>query len=133
MKKLLRFIALGLSLITLSACSLVSVSTTNSSSSSASSSVQKETAELIIKEDDKTLTKTVSFEEGATVLEVLKANYDVEENQGFITSIDGIQQDEAAQKYWMYKVNGELASKGAGELVVKADDKIEFYQEVYSN
>ena len=48
-----------------------------------------------------------------------------------ITSIDGHSQDEAKGLYWMYKINGEMAPKGAAETTVKKGDKIEFYQEVY--
>ena len=62
---------------------------------------------------------------------VLKANYKIEEKNGMITSIDGHSQDEAKGLYWMYKINGEMAPKGAAETTVKKGDKIEFYQEVY--
>ena len=48
-----------------------------------------------------------------------------------ITSIDGHSQDKAKGLYWMYKINGEMAPKGAAETTVKKGDKIEFYQEVY--
>ena len=40
-------------------------------------------------------------------------------------------QDEAKGLYWMYKINGEMAPKGAVETTVKKGDKIKFYQEVY--
>ena len=36
-----------------------------------------------------------------------------------ITSIDGHSQDEAKGLYWMYKINGEMAPKGAAETTVK--------------
>ena len=42
-----------------------------------------------------------------------------------------VSQDEAKGLYWMYKINGEMAPKGAAETTVKKGDKIEFYQEVY--
>lgn len=66
-----------------------------------------------------------------TVLDVLKANYKVKEKDGFITSIDGISQDETKGLYWMFKVNNKLAPKAANQIKVKKNDKIEFYQEVY--
>ena len=65
-------------------------------------------------------------------MKVLKANYKIEEKNGMITSIDGHSQDEAKGLYWMYKINGEMAPKGAAETTVKKGDKIEFYQEVYN-
>ena len=69
--------------------------------------------------------------ENANLMEVLKANYKIEEKSGLITSIDGVAQDESKGLYWMYKINGEMAPKGAAETTVQDGDTIEFYQEVY--
>ncbi|HGH9206143.1 TPA: DUF4430 domain-containing protein [Streptococcus pyogenes] len=66
-----------------------------------------------------------------TVLEILKDNYEVKEKDGFITAIDGIEQDTKANKYWLFKVNGKMADKGADQITVKDGDSIEFYQEVF--
>ncbi|ERL21791.1 PF14478 domain protein, partial [Streptococcus pyogenes GA06023] len=68
---------------------------------------------------------------GDTVLEILKDNYEVKEKDGFITAIDGIEQDTKANKYWLFKVNGKMADKGADQITVKDGDSIEFYQEVF--
>lgn len=87
---------------------------------------------LVVKEDTNTVDEKVSFEEGDTVLEVLKDNYEVKEKDGFITSIDGIEQDTKANKYWLFKVNGKMADKGADQITVKDGDSIEFYQEVFN-
>lgn len=86
---------------------------------------------LVVKEDTNTVDEKVSFEEGDTVLEVLKDNYEVKEKDGFITAIDGIEQDTKANKYWLFKVNGKMADKGADQITVKDGDIIEFYQEVF--
>ena len=75
--------------------------------------------------------KTLKVSEDNNLMKVLKANYKIEEKNGMITSIDGHSQDEAKGLYWMYKINGEMAPKGAAETTVKKGDKIEFYQEVY--
>ncbi|EIQ81458.1 UNVERIFIED_CONTAM: DUF4430 domain-containing protein [Streptococcus canis] len=85
---------------------------------------------LIVKEDTNTIDEKVSFDKGDTVLEVLKDNYEVKEKAGFITAIDGIEQDTKANKYWLFKVNGKMAEKGANQITVKDGDKIEFYQDV---
>lgn len=77
------------------------------------------------------LSEKVVYHKGDTVLDVLKANYKVKEKDGFITSIDGISQDETKGLYWMFKVNNKLAPKAANQIKVKKNDKIEFYQEVY--
>lgn len=86
---------------------------------------------LVVKEDTNTIDEKVSFGKGDTVLEILKDNYEVKEKDGFITAIDGIEQDTKANKYWLFKVNGKMADKGANQITVKDGDSIEFYQEVF--
>lgn len=86
---------------------------------------------LVFKEDTNTIDEKVSFGKGDTVLEILKDNYEVKEKDGFITAIDGIEQDTKANKYWLFKVNGKMADKGADQITVKDGDSIEFYQEVF--
>ena len=82
-------------------------------------------------EGQKAQSKTLKVAEESNLMKVLKANYKIEEKNGMITSIDGHSQDESKGLYWMYKINGEMAPKGAAETTVKKGDKIEFYQEVY--
>ncbi|HEQ4629606.1 TPA: DUF4430 domain-containing protein [Streptococcus pyogenes] len=86
---------------------------------------------LVVKEDTNTIDEKVSFGKGDTVLEILKDNYEVKEKDGFITAIDGIEQDTKANKYWLFKVNGKMADKGVDQITVKDGDSIEFYQEVF--
>ncbi|MDK6805772.1 DUF4430 domain-containing protein [Aerococcus sp. UMB7834] len=71
-------------------------------------------------------TKQVTFQEGDKVLDVLKANFDVEEDKGFVKAINGVSQDEDKQAYWMFYVNGEMAPKGADQIELKAGDKVEW-------
>lgn len=110
--------------------SLVLVACGNGAADSTSaSSSQEQYVQLIVSQKDSKLDEKVTFEEGQTVMDVLKANYKVVEKDGMVTAIDGVMQDEKEKIYWMYKVNDEMASKGASELKVEADDKIEFYLE----
>src|SRR5690625_1791854 len=52
--------------------------------------------------------------EGQILQEVLEANYEVEVQQGgFITSIEGHQQNEADSIFWVYEVNGEEVHEAA--------------------
>ncbi|MBW1570037.1 DUF4430 domain-containing protein, partial [Streptococcus sp. SPC0] len=104
-------------------------STSNKTTTSSTLEVGK--VELVVKEDTNVLSEKVVYHKGDTVLDVLKANYKVKEKDGFITSIDGISQDETKGLYWMFKVNNKLAPKAANQIKVKKNDKIEFYQEVY--
>ncbi|EHI70299.1 DUF4430 domain-containing protein [Streptococcus ictaluri] len=117
-------------LLTVLSLSLVACSQGNNASQESKKTVANQQVRLIVKEDQDTIDEKVAFDKGETVLEVLKENYKVQEKDGFITAIDGIEQDTKAQKYWFFKVNGKMADKGANQLKVKDGDKIEFYQEV---
>lgn len=130
MKKISSILVLALALISLTAC--VSQSTSKTSSSSASSIKQEETAHFVIKKsDDKEEKKEVTFTKGQTILEVMQKEFQIKESNGIITSIDGTSQDEAKKTYWMYKVNGEMAPKLAGETPLKKGDIVEFYLETF--
>ncbi|MGT2948050.1 DUF4430 domain-containing protein [Streptococcus devriesei] len=125
MKKLLFSISMLLLSLVLIACS-------NNTGNSSSQKAKEVTVQVIIKPDGKEAKrKSVAIDKGATVMKALKKAYKVEEKDGFITSIDDNKQDETRKLYWMFKVNDKVASKGAEEIKVKKDDKIEFYQEVY--
>lgn len=70
--------------------------------------------------------KEVAIEEGAILLDVMKENFEIEEDNGFITSIDGVEQDLDAQMSWMYFVNDEMAPVGAGEYELSVGDTVNF-------
>ena len=106
--------------------------TSSKASTQATSEVAKSSASIKLTDSDKEITsKKVTYQSGDSLLEILKANFEVKEKDGFITSIDGHAQDEAKGLYWMFKVNGEMAPKAANQITVKDGDKLEFYQEVY--
>lgn len=131
MKKIYKLWVLPLLLLVLVGCSQTTIS--HKTTSSSSTETVKTTAKLIVKKDEKVLEKNVTFKKGESVLDLLKSNYTIEDKDGFITSIDGLKQDESANKYWMFKINDEVASKGAKDITVKSGDKIEFYQETFNN
>ena|SRR5699024_1022331 len=108
--------------------SSTSVSETTQQSETVSVEENKATVTVLVdqdKEDEKELT----FEEGTTALELLKANFQVEEKDGFVSQINGIAQDDKAGKYWLYYVNGESASVGANDYELKDEDQIEWHLE----
>lgn len=45
----------------------------------------------------------------------------------FIEEIYGVKNDTAANKYWMFKINGQLANEGASTYKIKDNDNIEWY------
>lgn len=71
-------------------------------------------------------TKNLEIEEGTTLLKVMKSNYDVEDDNDFITSIDGYEQDVEANKYWLFRVNGKDSVIGAHEIELQEGDLVEF-------
>lgn len=131
MKKIYKLWVLPLLLLVLVGCSQTTIS--HKTTSSSSTEAVKTTAKLIVKKDEKVLEKNVTFKKGESVLDLLKSTYTIEDKDGFITSIDGLKQDKSANKYWMFKINDEVASKGAKDITVKNGDKIEFYQETFNN
>ncbi|SDJ66712.1 DUF4430 domain-containing protein [Sediminibacillus albus] len=70
--------------------------------------------------------KEIAIEEGAILLEVMKENFEIEESDGFITSIEGVSQNEDEGKYWMYTINGEMAEVGANEYELTPGDEVTF-------
>ncbi|MGT2910594.1 DUF4430 domain-containing protein [Streptococcus cameli] len=89
------------------------------------------TATLTVKFEDKTDTKTVHFEKDDSVMDILEENYEVDEDNGMVTAIDGVSQDVSKKTYWMYDINDELAPKGAEEMTVAEGDTIVFYLETF--
>ena len=116
MKKLLTYIFLALSLVTLAACGKNEAAKLTSSTNNHQSKVQGQVT-LILKTDKESKKKSVEIQKGDTVLDVLEEVYPVQENDGFITEID---------------VNGKLGEKAANQLKVEDGDEIKFYQEKYN-
>lgn len=92
---------------------------------SISITISEDEGEEIISEDD------WDIEEGDVLMDVLKDHYDIEEDEGFIESIEGVSPEEDEEKAWMYFVNDEMAEVGAAEYEVEADDDIVFDLQSY--
>lgn len=123
MKKVIKPIVLMSSLLLLAACD-------KGESSKAVDSDDIKVTVSVKSEGEKAEEKQVVVDKDDSVMDALEEGYEVEEDKGFVTEIDGHKQDPSKNLYWMYKVNGKMADKGAEEKVVKEGDKIEFYQEV---
>lgn len=121
MKKLNRLVLGATLIVTLAGCGAKdSQKTTESSESSAKVSI-------VLKEENKEFdSKEVSVKEDAVLYDVLKDNYNIEDTKGFITSIDGHKQDEKANKYWLYTINGKQAEKGVQETNISDGDNVVF-------
>jgi hypothetical protein len=79
--------------------------------------------------------KTISYDgqDGKNALELLKVDHKVETQDSslgsFVTSIDDTANTD--NSYWMFYVNGELASSGADSYVTKNGEKIEWRLEQF--
>ncbi|UOQ85912.1 DUF4430 domain-containing protein [Gracilibacillus salinarum] len=73
----------------------------------------------IISEESYTVTA------GTTLEDLLQDHYEVEvTDDGFLTSIDGHEQDMEKNEYWTYEANGEMVSKGIADYEVQDEDDI---------
>ena len=127
-KKQLLLSGLILGMFLISGCTTqANEATLTTTTTQESVSPVEQTATIILQEDGKEITKeVVSFEPGAVVFDVMDEHFEIVHQDGLITSIDGMTQDEAANKYWLYDINGEMALKGAKELALQAGDEILF-------
>ncbi|MFD1018533.1 DUF4430 domain-containing protein [Thalassobacillus hwangdonensis] len=82
--------------------------------------ISKENGEEILQE------KEIEFEEGQSLMEVMKANFEVEESDGFITGVEGVSAEEGEEKAWFYTINGEEAMVGANDYELESGDQIAF-------
>ncbi|MFC4557422.1 DUF4430 domain-containing protein [Virgibacillus kekensis] len=87
--------------------------------------ISKNNGEKQIKE------KEIEIKDGAILMEVMKENFEIKEDGGFITSINGIAPGKDEKKAWMYTVNGEMAKVGATELELSPGDKVVFDLQAY--
>lgn len=65
----------------------------------------------------------VDVEEGDVLMDLLKQTFEVDEDDGFINSIQG-KEPEDDDEAWMIFVNGEMAEKGADELKPSPGDEV---------
>lgn len=133
--KLLKVGFIALTALSLAACGDTTAKESDSAAAKSSTSIEhqaKETLSVVIslEQDGKKVegaTQELEVEEGSTVLEALKGQYEVIEEDGFILSIDGMEQDEDAGKYWLYEVNGEQPTVGAVEYEIKDGDQVKWF------
>ncbi|MCC4499884.1 DUF4430 domain-containing protein [Limosilactobacillus reuteri] len=71
-------------------------------------------------------TKKTTLKKNDKVITGLKKNWKVKEVKGFITSIDGMKENQKKGIYWMYTVNGKKVNKLANQQTLKNKDKVQF-------
>ncbi|WP_373471847.1 DUF4430 domain-containing protein [Carnobacterium alterfunditum] len=131
--KIFKFGLILVTALSLAACG--DMGTQEAVSSESNSLVESQTKEMLsvaisLEQDEEEIegkTKELEVEVGTTVLDLLSEQYKVVEEDGFIVSIEGIEQDEEAEKYWMYEVNNEEATVGAAEYEVEDGDQVKWF------
>lgn len=124
-KKIMVGLLLALSLLVVGGCSNNTDQT--AASTTATSEVQTMTVNVVLQEDGKEIAnKTVEAESGANLFDVMAAAFDVKDDDGFITSIDGHAQDDNAKKYWTYMINDQEVMTGAKDTILNDGDKVVF-------
>jgi len=94
-----------------------------------SSSEQTGTITIVVSEseaDEVFSEDEIEIADGDILMDVMKDNYDIDEDEGFINGIDGIFPEEDEEKSWIYSVNDEDALVGAHEYELSIDDEVVF-------
>lgn len=131
MKKFLGFAALAVALV---ACGTPTTQPTTQATTAATTVVAEQTATLNITKDGEPIEGspfTVTFKEGDNLLDVMAAQLQIVEKDGFISSINGIEQEPANNKYWLFDVNQEMSPVGAKEVFLKQGDVIDWKLEAF--
>lgn len=140
MRKLVKgSIVLGMALVLLGGCKSDSEKTTTKESteqteitSSSSKEAQKaDEVSITVDTGENSTEKKVRVSEDENLLEIMKKEFNAEEEKGFITAINGVEQNKDENKYWVFTINGEQVNKGAQEVTLKKNDKVEWKLEKF--
>lgn len=87
---------------------------------------QDQTVHIIITAYDYELVNdSIQVAEDTSLLDLMQQNYDtVVDDDGFIESIEGIEQSSADGLYWIYEVNSEAVFESAEDFIPKDEDVI---------
>lgn len=119
MKKLALTLALSLALLT--SCG----TSQNDNQTTISSNEEILSATITVKDEEEIVSeKEVEFNEGDILQDVMKDNFELSEEGGFITSIEEIKQSETDNKWWVFTANDEMVNVGANEYILEDDDDI---------
>jgi len=102
------------------------------------SSSEKQVESSIVQEESKEVSATVkvvvageeiadvelAVDNGASLLDAMKENMIIEETDGFINSINGVEQSEKDNKFWIYTANDEQSTVGANEYELLDGDQV---------
>jgi hypothetical protein len=68
------------------------------------------------------VTAKTPVDAGQNAMRALDRVADIESDSGLVTAIEGVEQDNDKNRFWLYYVNGKPATKGAAEVELEAGD-----------
>jgi Domain of unknown function (DUF4430) len=86
---------------------------------------------ILVDKDGNTSNKEISIEKDQILMDAMKQNFEVEENQGFISGIGSVKADDSKKEYLALYLNGEMASVGANDIKLQDGDEVSFKIETY--
>lgn len=84
--------------------------------------------------DDRVVELTFTVDESAnelTLMNILKSVANVDDEDGFIISVDELIVTEGSREFIGFYVNGEMAMQGAKDLVLKSGDEVSLILETW--
>lgn len=80
---------------------------------------------VISAHDEEIVNETVSVAADTSLLDLMQQNYDtVITDDGFIESIEGIEQNPDEGLFWIFEVNEEMVNESAEDFIPQDDDLI---------
>ncbi|MFB1049991.1 DUF4430 domain-containing protein [Paraliobacillus sp. JSM ZJ581] len=127
----MRFLNLVLSFMLVSSILLGCESTNsdNNNKQTEQSEVQQLQIEIVISQghgQEILAQKELKVKDGLTLMDVMKDNFEIKDDDGFISAINGIQAEDGEAYAWIYMINGKDATVGAADYEIKNGDVIEF-------
>lgn len=83
-----------------------------------------EVSVTLFNEEEEVSKKTLAVKAETNLMTALQDNFQIIEDNGMITAIEGIEQDADEGFYWTYTINGEMVNTGANDTILEADDEI---------
>ena len=112
-----------IALVSLTACGVQENTTEESAASSQQESQALVAGQVQVIVDGETITEEeITFTEGAVLQDVMTEQMDVTIEEGFLSAIEGHEQSEAENKWWVYTVNGKEVMVGAAEYPLSEGD-----------
>jgi Domain of unknown function (DUF4430) len=106
------------------ACALAACGGNESSAPATQAATTQASAAVLITTDcgATLVTAKTPVDAGETAMRSLDRVADIESDSGLVTAIEGVEQNESKNLFWLYYVNGKLAEKGAAEVKLAAGD-----------